>query len=86
MLKTSNDRIPLFHVNPLGPLSYAWKISDGAWYHVERQREFKKGQAGEPVGAGPEWYTSRLGLGLVYLASGESSLDSNSSTSISAVC
>jgi len=28
----------------------------------------------EPVGAGPEWYIGRIGLGLVYLASGMSHL------------
>jgi hypothetical protein len=71
MLETSNNRIPLFRVNPLGPLSYAWKISDKAWYAVEKERGLKKGMNNEPVGAGPEWYIGRIGLGLVYLASGE---------------
>jgi hypothetical protein len=70
MLAKSNDRLPLFRINPLGPLSYAWRISDAAWHHVERTRDLQKGAAGEPVGAGPEWYTARLGLGLVYLAAG----------------
>jgi hypothetical protein len=70
ILESSNDRIPLLRMNPLGPLSYAWKISDKAWYHVERERGLKKGMNAEPVGAGPEWYISRVGLGLVYLASG----------------
>lgn len=61
-------------MNPLGPLGYAWRISDLAWHHLEKERGLRKGMAGEPVGAGPEWYTARLGLGLVYLASGMSTL------------
>jgi hypothetical protein len=61
-------------MNPLGPLSYAWKIADRACYSLEKDRGLKKGMGGEPVGAGPEWYIARVGLGLVYLASGMSSL------------
>jgi hypothetical protein len=60
-------------MNPLGPLSYAWKIADRACYSLEKDRGLKKGMGGEPVGAGPEWYIARVGLGLVYLASGMSS-------------
>jgi len=72
LLETSNNRLPLFRMNPLGPLSYAWRISDKACYAVERTRGLKKGLYNEPSGAGPEWYMGRIGLGLVYLASGQS--------------
>ena len=57
-------------MNPLGPLAYAWRISDKACYAIEEQRGLRKGLYNEPTGAGPEWYMGRIGLGLVYLASG----------------
>jgi hypothetical protein len=72
LLETSNNRLPLFRMNPLGPLSYAWRISDKACYAIEEQRGLRKGLYNEPTGAGPEWYMGRIGLGLVYLASGQS--------------
>jgi hypothetical protein len=78
LLQTSNNRIPLFRANPLGPLSYGWRIADQASYAVERSRGLKKGMSNEPVGAGPEWYIGRIGLGLVYLASGMSQFTTSS--------
>ena len=59
-------------MNPLGPLAYAWRISDKACHAIEEQRGLRKGLYNEPTGAGPEWYMGRIGLGLVYLASGQS--------------
>jgi hypothetical protein len=74
LLETSNNRLPLFRMNPLGPLSYGWRIADKACYAIEKSRGLTKGLYNEPKGAGPEWYMGRIGLGLVYLASGKSSL------------
>ncbi|CAD6584761.1 MAG: hypothetical protein TREMPRED_003953 [Tremellales sp. Tagirdzhanova-0007] len=63
-----NQRLPLLSLNPLGPLTYAWRIADAALSLTEKHRGLRKGVMNEPIGSGPEWYTSRLGVSLVYLA------------------
>ncbi|KAL7418923.1 [4Fe-4S] proteins maturation [Cryptotrichosporon argae] len=65
---TTLNRLPLLSVHPLGPISYAWRIADEAVL-LSKPGEKEKGVHGEGLGAGPEWYASRLGLALVYLAS-----------------
>ncbi|WRT63568.1 uncharacterized protein IL334_000473 [Kwoniella shivajii] len=67
--QVTGDRIPLITINPLGPLGYAWRIADEALYLTEEKGKVKRGYWNEPTGPGPEWYTKRIGLSLVYLSS-----------------
>lgn len=48
----SGGRLPLPVVNPLGPMSYAWKIADSALLADERVEGIKRGAMNEPIGAG----------------------------------
>ncbi|WWC85556.1 uncharacterized protein L201_000420 [Kwoniella dendrophila CBS 6074] len=93
---TGDNSIPLLYVNPLGPLGYAWKIADEALFITEQKSKpkglVKRGYWNEPTGPGPEWYTKRLGLSLVYLASESNLLQpypsptpSSSSTTITTI-
>ncbi|WWD06137.1 hypothetical protein V865_004222 [Kwoniella europaea PYCC6329] len=69
----TGNRLPLLSINPLGPLGYAWRIADEALFLTEQKRKQKgvvrRGYWNEPTGPGPEWYTKRIGLSLVYLSS-----------------
>ncbi|WWC57852.1 uncharacterized protein I303_100387 [Kwoniella dejecticola CBS 10117] len=73
MTNATGHRIPLSSINPLGPLSYAWRIADEALFLNEQkgkvQGSVRRGYWNEPTGPGPEWYTKRIGLSIVYLAS-----------------
>ncbi|GFZ50649.1 hypothetical protein JCM24511_08407, partial [Saitozyma sp. JCM 24511] len=64
----TGGRLPFLRFSPLGPLSYAWRIADEAMALQDKSKPLKKGVMDEPVGAGPEWYASRIGLSLAYLA------------------
>ncbi|OCF44259.1 hypothetical protein I317_01877 [Kwoniella heveanensis CBS 569] len=68
----TGHRIPLLSTNPIGPLTYAWRIADQALYLVEQKNkpvgQIKRGYWNEPVGPGPEWYTKRIGLAAAYLS------------------
>lgn len=54
LLDSTTSRLALLRINPLGPLSYAWRISDEAMHAVESRADekAKKGMMNEPVGAG----------------------------------
>nr|XP_019014258.1 uncharacterized protein I206_00340 [Kwoniella pini CBS 10737]OCF53039.1 hypothetical protein I206_00340 [Kwoniella pini CBS 10737] len=64
IVSTTNHRIPLLSINPLGPLGYAWRIADEALFLCEQKVKakalIKKGYWNEPTGPGPEWYTKRI--------------------------
>ncbi|WVF66384.1 hypothetical protein IAT40_001124 [Kwoniella sp. CBS 6097] len=68
----TGHRVPFLSTNPIGPLSYAWRIADQALYIVEQKNktvgQVKRGYWNEPVGPGPEWYTKRIGLVAAYLS------------------
>lgn len=69
VLEETGDRLPLPTINPLAPLAYGWRIADTAVYAASPD----KGRVGvmrEPLGAGVEWYTGRVGLAAAYLSAG----------------
>ena len=84
MEEATGGTLPLLRLNPLEPLMYAWKIADRALAMDEKGQGVAMGIMGEPTGSGvslqgylsmaadepgqPEWYTSRIALGLAYLA------------------
>ncbi|KAI9635983.1 uncharacterized protein MKK02DRAFT_44682 [Dioszegia hungarica] len=63
----NGGRLPIPLTNPIGPMAYAWRIADAAIRADERAEGIKRGVMNEPVGPGPEWYTSRISLALAYL-------------------
>nr|XP_019048452.1 hypothetical protein I302_02224 [Kwoniella bestiolae CBS 10118]OCF27382.1 hypothetical protein I302_02224 [Kwoniella bestiolae CBS 10118] len=82
----TGHRLPLLSIDPLGPMGYAWRIADEALYLSETRGKkpgaVRRGYWNEPTGPGPEWYTKRIGLSLVYLSSESPLLQPNSSSPI----
>jgi len=52
LLSESSHYLPLLSLNPLGPMTYAWRIADTALALSEKHRGLRKGMMNEPVGAG----------------------------------
>ena len=52
MTESAGNRLSLPSINPLGPLSYAWRIADQALNNGAKRRGLKHGMMGEPIGAG----------------------------------
>lgn len=52
LAESSGGRIPLLSVNPLGPLSYAWRIADRAVSAADAVEGVRTGVMNEPVGPG----------------------------------
>jgi hypothetical protein len=71
LLDRTGGRLPLPTGSPAAPLAYAWRVADAAVYAARPHTG--TGVMREPRGAGVEWYTSRVGLALAYLAAGECS-------------
>ena len=60
-LQATSRRLPLIGFNPAGPLSYAWRIADGALRVDDKARGVQKGLMDEPTGSGVSSSQSCMG-------------------------
>jgi len=56
-MRSTSNRLPLVGFNPMGSLSYAWRIADHALRPMDKARGVQKGLMEEPTGSGVRFST-----------------------------